>query len=546
MAKKENRRVDTQMLEANDYSLKDYFSQDKDIIIPLYQREYSWEDKNMEVFIKDIYNNDKYYIGNIMTLPNKEKNIELIDGQQRMISTFLIFCCLKNVYKVNYNFSFLNEGKKIKIDTRAPSEDCNILEFIYKNDIPFKYTSRKEVKEYKKVGKTIESNNIDPMVLLDKLLNVIIVEIKFISSETDAHNMFVNLNTKGKVLENIDILKSQLFKYLGLDTEHGIQYYKEGWYETIKEIKDSNAQRYFDNFNDIYFKDKKEKNIEKVIKNICDLESAKKYYDSFCLNSSHKNGLCRCALTVYNHSTSYLNDIYSGNFSLSATDGYLKLLEEAKFKQFDVVLIPLLHISDNKNLKKFKKNYTFIHKFFKFILMHQEIMSIKKSSPAIYGNDFKTTGADLFEDKDYKKNIKEFLKSKLIKHNPNDIRETLKSLVIDHTSTKHARHIIMLLQGNIDIQYTVEHFILLNKENPLSMCLGNCIPVSIDNYGSLDIKNKLKKYNQNKSTEPFIKNFLKYKIDDLNYRDVIKKRNNDLIEEYVNEYESLYSELKGE
>lgn len=546
MAKKENRRVDTQMLEANDYSLKDYFSQDKDIIIPLYQREYSWEDKNMEVFIKDIYNNDKYYIGNIMTLPNKEKNIELIDGQQRMISTFLIFCCLKNVYKVNYNFSFLNEGKKIKIDTRAPSEDCNILEFIYKNDIPFKYTSRKEVKEYKKVGKTIESNNIDPMVLLDKLLNVIIVEIKFISSETDAHNMFVNLNTKGKVLENIDILKSQLFKYLGLDTEHGIQYYKEGWYETIKEIKDSNAQRYFDNFNDIYFKDKKEKNIEKVIKNICDLESAKKYYDSFCLNSSHKNGLCRCALTVYNHSTSYLNDIYSGNFSLSATDGYLKLLEEAKFKQFDVVLIPLLHISDNKNLKKFKKNYTLIHKFFKFILMHQEIMSIKKSSPAIYGNDFKTTGADLFEDKDYKKNIKEFLKSKLIKHNPNDIRETLKSLVIDHTSTKHARHIIMLLQGNIDIQYTVEHFILLNKEDPLSMCLGNCIPVSIDNYGSLDIKNKLKKYNKNKSTEPFIKNFLKYKIDDLNYRDVIKKRNNDLIEEYVNEYESLYSELKGE
>ena len=173
-------------------------------------------------------------------------------------------------------------------------------------------------------------------------------------------------------------------------------------------------------------------------------------------------------------------------------------------------------------------------------------MSIKKSSPAIYGNDFKTTGADLFEDKDYKKNIKEFLKSKLIKHNPNDIRETLKSLVIDHTSTKHARHIIMLLQGNIDIQYTVEHFILLNKEDPLSMCLGNCIPVSIDNYGSLDIKNKLKKYNQNKSTEPFIKNFLKYKIADLNYRDVIKKRNNDLREEYVNEYESLYSELKGE
>lgn len=46
-------QANTQMLEANDYSLKDYFDQDKDIIVPLYQRGYSWEDKNMEVFIKD-------------------------------------------------------------------------------------------------------------------------------------------------------------------------------------------------------------------------------------------------------------------------------------------------------------------------------------------------------------------------------------------------------------------------------------------------------------------------------------------------------------
>lgn len=99
MIGKEIIQANTQMLEANDYSLKDYFDQDKDIIVPLYQRGYSWEDKNMEVFIKDIYNNDKYYIGNIMTLPNEDEDIELIDGQQRMISTFLIFCCLKMFIK---------------------------------------------------------------------------------------------------------------------------------------------------------------------------------------------------------------------------------------------------------------------------------------------------------------------------------------------------------------------------------------------------------------------------------------------------------------
>lgn len=533
----------SQILQASDYSLKDYLNEDRDIIIPLYQRGYSWEDKNMEVFINDIYNNDKYYIGNIMTIPNNDENIELIDGQQRMISTFLILCSLKNVYNVDYDFSFLNDGKKLKIGTRAPSDDCRILEFIYENDIPSRYATRKEVKEYKKVAKTIDKYDIDPFVLLNKLLEVIIVEIKFTSEETDAHNMFVNLNTKGKVLENVDILKSQLFKYLGTDTEQGMEFYKEGWYETIKAIGESNTQRYFDNFNDIFLKDKKEKNIDKAIKYIDNLESAKKYYDNFCLNSSHSNGLCKCALAVYNHSTAYLDNIYSGNISLSVLDGYLKLLEEAKFKQFDVVLIPLLHISDNRNLKKFKRNYDLIHKFFKFVLMHQEIMSIKKSSPAIYGNDFKTTGSALFEDKDYKKNIQEFLSGKLHKHTSDDIRDTLRTLEIDHSSTKHARHIIMLLQGNIDIQYPVEHFILLSDNDPLSKCLGNCIPVSVDNYGEMDVKNKLIKYNQNKSTEPFIKNFLKYGINDSNYRDIIKDRNDDIIEEYVSEYESLFNEL---
>lgn len=43
------------MLEAQDYTLINYFTIIDKIIIPLYQRGYSWEDKNMEIFIKDIY-----------------------------------------------------------------------------------------------------------------------------------------------------------------------------------------------------------------------------------------------------------------------------------------------------------------------------------------------------------------------------------------------------------------------------------------------------------------------------------------------------------
>ena len=223
MVEKEVRDETKKMLEAIDFKLKDYFCKYNKIIIPLYQRGYSWEDKNMEVFIKDIYENEKYYIGNIMSLPNG-LNVELIDGQQRIISSFLVFCCLKNRFDLKDDFSFLDNGKKIMVETRAPSDDSRLLEFIYNDDIAKRYRTRREVKEYEKAYKTIIDNKIDANVLMKKLLNVIIVEIKFVQTETDAHNMFVNLNTKGKVLENVDILKSHLFKYLSYDKSNGISY----------------------------------------------------------------------------------------------------------------------------------------------------------------------------------------------------------------------------------------------------------------------------------------------------------------------------------
>ena len=142
------------MLTAKDYKLIDFYSKYEQIIIPLYQRGYSWEDKNMDVFIKDIYENNDYYIGNIMALPNN-KNVELIDGQQRIISSYLIFCCLKNKFSIDEDFSFLNKGKKIKVETRAPSDESRILEFIYNDDIAEKYHNKREVKEYNKAFKTI-------------------------------------------------------------------------------------------------------------------------------------------------------------------------------------------------------------------------------------------------------------------------------------------------------------------------------------------------------------------------------------------------------
>ena len=532
------------MLTAKDYKLIDFYGAYEKIIIPLYQRAYSWEDKNMDVFIKDIYENNDYYIGNIMALPN-DGDVELIDGQQRIISSYLVFCCLKNKFSLDEDFSFLNEGKKIEVETRAPSDDSRLLEFIYNDDIAEKYHSKREVKEYERAFKTIKDNDINPSILMKKLLDVVIVEIKFIHSETDAHNMFVNLNTKGKSLENVDILKSHLFKHLSLDHEHGIEFYKEGWYETINQIGEKNAQRYFDNFNDIYLESNKDKKIDNVIKKVDNLETAKEYYDNFGYRSSQKNGLCRCAIAVYNHSVSCLYK-YDGNISLDSLNDYLQLLDKAKFKQFDVVLIPLLHVRDSRECSSFINSYSIILKFIKFVLMHQEIMSINKGSPSQYGNDFKNIARKLFVSKNYKPIIKEFLNGSFKPHPRDYIIKSINDIKIDHNNTKHAKQIIMLIEGNINVDMTVEHFLLLDETNEYSMKIGNCIPVNVDDYRDLSIEIKLKKYEKNAVSEPFIKSFLCYGFTPENYCDKIDERTSKICEEYADTYNKLYEELINE
>ena len=61
------------------------FSTDK-YIIPLYQRAFAWEDKEIEQMIDDILNfgTDNYYLGNLIVFERKDGKFEVIDGQQRL------------------------------------------------------------------------------------------------------------------------------------------------------------------------------------------------------------------------------------------------------------------------------------------------------------------------------------------------------------------------------------------------------------------------------------------------------------------------------
>ena len=74
------------------------FKADKrELCIPLYQREYKWENEKINALIADIKKQPKF-LGNII-LEETNTRYEIADGQQRITTCFLILVYLYNYYQ---------------------------------------------------------------------------------------------------------------------------------------------------------------------------------------------------------------------------------------------------------------------------------------------------------------------------------------------------------------------------------------------------------------------------------------------------------------
>lgn len=91
-------------------SLKDYFSQNRKLVIPPWQREYSWkttEDMQVDTLMKDLLKflrdpeAEEYLLGSVVLCQENPESdrLLLIDGQQRTLTlTLLLMCCQKYLF----------------------------------------------------------------------------------------------------------------------------------------------------------------------------------------------------------------------------------------------------------------------------------------------------------------------------------------------------------------------------------------------------------------------------------------------------------------
>ena len=248
--------------DAKDKILKELFGGEK-YMIPRYQRPYSWTVSEVEDLWNDITRDDSIFLGSfVFNYENydKTKFVEVIDGQQRLITLTIFFAVLRDIYK-----KLKEEKKSAKtqeliafIDDVDLTQDFRLKcgdslahffeQYIQKGeDFPkkIKRPEHKQIREnYEFLMNKIEEEIIDmdtseKIKYIDELkrkifdFKIILIQTK---SNEDAYSIFETVNARGADLTSADLLKNYIFGQLSKqDGEE--DYAKEKWSEIVNNME---------------------------------------------------------------------------------------------------------------------------------------------------------------------------------------------------------------------------------------------------------------------------------------------------------------------
>ncbi len=277
-----------QQLEPHTWEIDKLF-ENKVYNVPVYQRPYSWDEDNVEILLNDIYEtynscdkNDGYYIGNLLLHDRNEKIngiatiYEVIDGQQRITTIALILLALYSIITLRNGqdddvFRDLKKYLWKKITKRQPEKEYKTVNLnstdkkCFEDLFDYSFDHPNQIYEYAKKynptspsEKTIISNFIRIHEIIssqiastnaDDILNYakyIIENARFIAIECHCNvnkvfSMFESINSKGKKLEDIDLIKTYIFSKLD---EQSYDEYLNKWGQLIIKTE-NNLYDYF-------------------------------------------------------------------------------------------------------------------------------------------------------------------------------------------------------------------------------------------------------------------------------------------------------------
>lgn len=310
-------------IESSDTNIEQLFTSSF-LLIPRFQRPYSWDDENIEDFWRDTVeeNNDDYFIGSMVVYGSGRQQYGVVDGQQRLTTITILLCAIRDHFIKNDNenlakglHALIEKADRdsvqrfvLKTETSYPFFQERIQKY---DDPDFNVVAQREEKRletaynlfFQKITEIIlgikeekgqskkeakERVSVKLREIRDRILFLRLIKVE-LENEDDAYLIFETLNTRGKDLALSDLLKNHFTKLI--KGRQDVDYVKHMWTTIFDNLQgatvDIEPDTFFTNSWSSRFESTTQQKAYRKIKDAVKRQNAKHHLSQFATDSEH-------------------------------------------------------------------------------------------------------------------------------------------------------------------------------------------------------------------------------------------------------------------
>jgi uncharacterized protein with ParB-like and HNH nuclease domain/predicted transport protein len=240
-------------MKATEANLLAFIKRSPQFVIPIYQRTYSWTDKECRQLWEDILrtgaNKDisAHFVGSVVYIEqglyqvSSQSSLLIIDGQQRLTTITLLMAALANALESGgepfdgfsqrklRNFYLLNpeeEGEQYFKLILSQTDKTSLISILNQTELPKDYSIR--VTENFKLFEQLLNEYKDDLVTVCKGINkLVVVDIALTRDHDNPQLIFESMNSTGRELSQADLIRNYIL--MGLEPKLQTKLYEQYW-----------------------------------------------------------------------------------------------------------------------------------------------------------------------------------------------------------------------------------------------------------------------------------------------------------------------------
>ncbi|WP_431685510.1 GmrSD restriction endonuclease domain-containing protein [Hahella sp. NBU794] len=257
-------------MKATEAKLLEFLKKSPQFVIPIYQRTYSWKEKECQQLWDDIIrsgNNvdiNAHFMGSVVYVEkglysvSSQTPLLVIDGQQRLTTITLLISALTEVIgeqepledfsctklKGYYLTNPLESGEKFYKLVLSQADDKSLKAIIKGLEQPDNRSIR--VVENYEFFKSKLQKLIDLKPVCSGLAKLMVVDISLNREQDNPQLIFESMNSTGRELSQADLIRNYIL--MGLEPEHQTHLYEQYWRPMELTFGQQAYSDYFDSF----------------------------------------------------------------------------------------------------------------------------------------------------------------------------------------------------------------------------------------------------------------------------------------------------------